>query len=572
MGATRRIPADRSRAASARRPSLPDQHGSAFRFEWVAIGGTAVALFVFLYAFTIDQPFHVDTTVYFESMRDLRAGGPVCRYATRCMVFYTLIPFSILGAHAVKAGFIAAATGFFLFSYLFMSRSFSKPAAYVSSLTVICAPAGLITITQLKEDFVGLMFVAAALFLTSRSLRNVFAWALSPIAFAFSLLSKETFLLFTPFYFLVSSYHLFGLAETGVWRAVREPRRWLRFAASAAIVAGTTFVIQPDYVASLRALTESRYLGQFMGLLSDVLPNGFALFRRGLGNGVLFWWQLLAVVPLVLAANAGRRVLYVVFAANAILIGLFSMNTSVMTYRNFVAVSFLTMPMAMFGLETLLLRLATSRVARAATYALGACAVVAYASRSLPYVKFHSRFNPQASFFDGLKPVLGPRPVLLTMDYAGLVHYFLPGVETMSHVPNPSEEQAAQFVDALRRAPDKTYYILPDLRSYDSRKTIARHLETTFRSTKVYEGWYEDYHAMDFGEDEETVRDLIAKKTGCTVTDHRDGTVALGPLELDELTYEIACSDHAEQAKHYGSGGRVFSRLTRAPLMRLIAR
>lgn len=530
--------------------------------EWMVILGTALALAVVFFVFALDQPYHLDTTAYFRSVRDLRAGHLTCGYGTRCMVSYFLIPFALFGERAVKVGFVAAAALFFLFSYLFAAKVFSRASAYVATLLQLFIPCGLITVTHLKEDFVGLMFLALALFLATRPVAR---WRiLSAIAFAFSLLSKESLLLYAPFFLSIYGYYLFGTDLGLAKRTARDRRTWFWLAGGVAIVVAVTVSIKHDYLRGLASLTNSPYLGQFKGPFSSLLPAGFELYRRGFGVGVVFWMQLLGILLFALEKDRPRRILFGIFAANTVLVALFSMNNTVMTYRNFVVVAFLTLPMAVRAVELLVPRRWQGLAAAAA-----AVAVLAVGAKSYPYVAFHAHYNPQARFFGDLEGAIAPDSVLLSMDYAGLAKHYT-GLETLQHDPDPDEAQARSFVGAIKGNTGKTYYLLPDALAYDAKNTLKAKMEAEFRVASAFQGWFEDYHGMDYGYSPSELQSKLEQQSGCRVSYVVEGGSPIDSLATDLYRYRMECEGGTKDASYTGYKGKVFTTLTHAHVYRLV--
>lgn len=528
---------------------------------WVVVAATAVIVFALLFSVTLEQPYHLDTTAYFQGLRDWDDGRLTCPFATRCMVSYWLIPFSVFGPQAVPIGFVTAAALFFLLSYRFLSRALSPCAAYVGSLLVLATPAAVINVTHLKEDLVGLMFVAAAGALAME--RSTVARLSSAVAFACALLAKETFLMFAPFYASILACSIFLAEETGPSRALREPRRWLLLATALVVALALTLLGKPGYVAELAWMTGSPHTGQFRGPFSPLLPTGLWMFERGIGLPVVFWFQLAGVVALVFERDWRRRVVLAIFAASALLLAFFLMNITVMTYRHFVAVAFLTLPLATYALERL--------VGRRWVYVFGALFAVALAFRSYPFVAFHAQLNPQQQLFASLRDVVSGDGVLLTMDYAGLARHYL-GAETRQHAPDPTLAEAAAFVRSIRDDHGRSYYLLPDAIAYDARGTFRTELESAFALEPVREVWFEDFHTLDYGRRPAELATELAQKTGCDVTWERDGTESVGTVELDRYRYRATCGDATREQTSLGYRGTVFPYLARVHVHRLVAR
>jgi len=528
---------------------------------WLVVAATTVAVFGLLFSATLEQPYHLDTTAYFAGLRDWRDGRLTCPFATRCMVSYWLIPFSAFGEQAVRVGFVAAAALFFLFSYRFLSRALSPCAAYVGTLLVLATPAAVINVTHMKEDLVGLMFLAAAAGLAMD--KSVVARLSSAVAFACALLAKETFLMFAPFYASILAHSIFLADDTAPARALREPRRWLLLAAALGVALTLTLIGKPDYVAELAWMTGSPHTGQFRGPFSPLLPAGFAMFERGIGLPVVFWFQLAGLVALLVERDWRRRIVLAILAASALLLAFFLMNITVMTYRHFVAVAFLSLPLATYALERV--------VGRRWVYVFGALFVLALVFRSYPFVAFHKQYNPQQQLFASLRDMVGPGDVVVTMDYAGLARHYL-GVTTKQHAPDPDAAAAATFLQSIRDDAGRAHYMLPDALAYDARGAFRTELAKTFDLEPVREVWFEDFHTLDYGRKPDELATELARKTGCDVTWENDGTETVGTVELDRYRYRTTCGVAARDTTSLGYRGTVFPYLARLPIHRLAPR
>jgi hypothetical protein len=202
-------------------------------------------------------------------------------------------------------------------------------------------------------------------------------------------------------------------------------------------------------------------------------------FQRGIGIPLLFWFRLAGVVAFFVEKGWRTRVLLSIFAVNAVLLAVFSMNNTAMTYRNFVLVAWLTLPLAAYSLERL--------VGRRWLYLAAGIALGALLVRTYPYLDFHTRYHSQAEFFAGLTDKIGAGAVLLTMDYAGLAEHYL-GRPTKRRAPDPYDAQAAAFVTSLRDDTAQAYYLLPDAFVNDAGRTVRRKLREAFTFELVHEG------------------------------------------------------------------------------------
>jgi hypothetical protein len=478
------------------------------------------------------------------------------------MVSYYLLPFSALGAEAVRVGFVTAATLFFLLCHRLLTRVLSPCTAYVAPLLVLATPAGIINVTHLKEDFVGLVFVAAAALLALQ--RATFARLASAVVFTGALLAKETFLVFAPFYASILACSIFVADDDPApARGPGAPRRWLLLASALAVAFVLTMVGKLDYLTELRWMTGSRHLGQFQGPFSSLLPSGFRMFERGIGLAPLFWFQLAGLAAALAERDRRRRIVLWIFVANGLLVAFFLMNITVMTYRHFVAVAFLTLPPAIYALERL--------VGRRWVYLAGGVVAVVLVGRTLPFVALHAHYNPQQRFLAGLNEVIDPDGVLLTMDYAGLAQHYL-GNATRQHAIDPDPAAAAAFLESVRDDTGRPYYLLPDALAYDAQHAFRNELEKSFRLEPVYEGWFEDFHALDYGRRPDEIAAELAQQAGCEVVYEVDGIESIGAVQLDRYRFRATCGDAVKGTTRVGMLGTIFPYLTKAKVYQLVPR
>jgi len=240
------------------------------------------------------------------------------------------------------------------------------------------------------------------------------------------------------------------------------------------------------------------------------------------------------------------------------------MNNTVMTYRNFAVVAFLTLPMAARAVELLVPRRWHGLAAAAA-----GLAVLALGAKSYAYVTFHAHYNPQARFFGELKGAIPPGSVLLSMDYAGLAKHYT-GLETMQHLPDPDEAQARSFVDVIRGNAAKTFYLLPDALSYDANGTVKTKMNAEFRVASAYQGWFEDYHGMDYGYSPSELQSKLERQSGCRVTYGVENGSPIDSMATELYKYRLECEGGVKDASYTGYKGKVFTTLTHAQVYRLV--
>lgn len=536
---------------------------------------------IYLFWFTLNEPYHLDTTGYFNSTNDFQENLNItCGYGTRCMSSYYLLPFSIFGDYSVKIGFVFAGLLFFLFSYLFLRKIFSNKTALISTLLTLLLPASIITITHLKEDFVGMMFFAIALyfitFINSENKRKSIIFSiLSPIFMSFALLSKEIFLMLLPFYGLIYLYFFFNLntEEQINLTNIKNEFKLLKtifLILQPIILIITLLIIKPDYLASILGLTASPYLGQFAGFFSEYFTFGFSLWILGSGL-IIFILELFGLSILFLEKNWNKRILYFIFVLQTIILVFFLCNNTVMTYRNFFVFGFLLLPLAFTSLELLLKKFTkeiTIFVFVIITIVLG----IYLLNITYSYVDFHSNYNSQKEFFSNLPDNNNNNTIYLAMDDSGLANYFT-NKKTLQHPVDANYEQANEFIKNLKeQSKNNTIYMLPDFTGYDSQGQINNLIQMNFNISETKKSWYENYHSMDFGYNLENFKRKL-KQPNCSVDYTKGDNYKLKEdFVVTQYTYNINCNGNGQKTSVYTYGDQVLTKLNIVPIYKLTSK
>ncbi len=537
-----------------------------------------ILLTIFLFYFTLSEPYHLDTTGYFNSLSTFGKDLSItCGYSTRCMVSYYLLPFVVFGNFGVKLGFVLAALLFFLFSYLFLQKLFTKKTAIVSTLLTILLPASIITITHLKEDFIGIMFFSLALLLITyinrKDIWGIIANIFSAIYLGFALLSKEIYLVFLPFYGLLYLYFFFELdeKETFNWPELKESfklKKTILLILTPLLFLITLFLIKPDYLSSILSLTNSPYLGQFAGFFSQYFSSGFSLWILGTGL-ILFIFELFGLISIFLEKSITKKILYGIFILQSIILVFFLCNNTVMAYRNFFVLGFLLLPLSFTSLE-LLFKKATKEMVIFCFVIFTIIISILLLSQTYTYLDFHKNYNSENEFFSNLNTQ--NNTIYLCMDDCGLVSFYTKN-QIIEHPVDANLEQAIKFVNDLKeKLKTNDVYILPDFFGYDSQGNIQNQIKSNFNIVESKKTYYENYHSMDFGYNLEEYKNQI-KPNNCSVNYKQGDNYQLNKDTLvTQYIYSINCNGQTQTTNVFAYNDLVLTKLNIVSIYRLTSK
>ncbi len=320
-------------------------------------------------------PYHFDTALYLQSVRDAAHTGTLVHpFPTRPLDTYVYwIADRLWGVGGPAVASVIAIGLFAAAYYAAVKRFFGAPVGFASTLLVLFTPATLITVTHLKEDFWALLMLAVALILAASGgwMRALAAG----IAFGLSLLFKEVPIFALP---LLLATLVLRHAAAVEWRDLarrvslaRAARPGLAFLLG---LGATMLAIAPRQAQSLLTLTASYHTGQFLGPFSSLQARGIEYWREGMLH--LAWPHLLALVSLVAAWVAPRRdaaaadgggpalrltpLLWFLTGAG---IWIFLTNMTVVRGRLFVATAFFFAPLAADGARAVIERVLQCRTA-----------------------------------------------------------------------------------------------------------------------------------------------------------------------------------------------------------------
>ncbi|MBF0318088.1 MAG: hypothetical protein HQL04_07915 [Nitrospirae bacterium] len=451
--------------------------------------------------FALTEPYHYDTAEYMQAVQVFKETSKLsCFPQARCFNSYSLLSAAPLFGYMTLPVTVILSALLTLIMYFYWIKGLTdRTTAAVSTLLLFAVPAGIMTITHMKEDFLVLMYMLAALLLISRKVPG-YAGYTAGIFYALAILSKEMPIMFLPL-FLVSIY---------VYN-VRDDTRWGNFISKDSLLRGaknitiflivtvlTVSVFNPHHFQSLWTSTTSPYVGQFKGLFSPIFSVGVGSWKYGVG-GLLFFGQFLGVILPALETSRVKKTLYAVFIAQFLLLFFFLCNLTVVRYRHFLWPSLLSFPLmvAVFGnvLSALKIRRPLSEVLTWGTFALMA---VFLFYNVYPALSFHRKVNTIARFYKDI-PREKENTLVMGMDNCIFVRYFS-RLRCISHPVDATEAQAVEFANSIAAEVQKgmTVFILADFFSYDGYNAMTKAF-SSFSFKGVYNNWYQNYHNMDYG-------------------------------------------------------------------------
>jgi len=96
-------------------------------------------------------------------------------------------------------------------------------------------------------------------------------------------------------------------------------------------------------------------------------------------------------------------------------------------------------------------------------------------------------------------------------------------------------------------------------------------MQSEFRVASVYEGWFEDYHAMDYGYSPGELQSTLERQTGCRVSYVVEARTQIASMAMDQYKYHLDCPGGAKDPTYPGYRGKVFPALTHAQVYRLVS-
>lgn len=456
---------------------------------------------VVLYRFTMTEPYHMDTAMHMQTVHTFRDSGQIrCYFPTRCVSGYSLLPASMLfGDRTLPLTIVASCLAFVYLYFRWLCLVMDRTTAVISSLLMLAIPAGLMTVTHVKEDFIALMYLSASWYVLEQGA----SWrrrSLSGALFGLALLSKTSVSLTIPFYLGLVLVNASGLGE-----------RWgdlLNFAAVRKMVRGALpaaggfllvmLLIEPSYFAGIVGDLPKVFTPTGRNM-AEALALGFEEYRHGVGN-VLFFAQVLGLLLFTLPASPRERFLQVLFLGEWLFSLLFISMMSGVQYRHFLWAALFSVPPMVLAAQRLLSLLRIGpRLRTVIISGLFGCIALVLCAETYPVISMHARFNPVAHFYKEL-PMNRENAVLLGLESCVPARYFTgmecigpPGIDV-------SADQAQQFTRQIDRLLEqgKSIYLLDDFLSLDAHGTLERALGKYTRQT-VYRTRDQNFVPMDYG-------------------------------------------------------------------------
>ncbi|MBF0457537.1 MAG: glycosyltransferase family 39 protein [Nitrospirae bacterium] len=551
--------------------------------ESVAVGMMFLCFSAVLLAFTLREPYHYDTVLYMKTVDVFKDSSKLqCFFDARCVTGYTLVPLSIiLGKLTLPITIALSALAGLFFYYLWIKELAGFRSAFISTLFLFATPAALMTITHLKEDFIGLMYMTAALWLAGKG-RPSYCKYISGIVLGLAILSKDTITLFLPFF---AFYVYITSADIkDAWTDMLIPANLKKglirvgIIMSAAII--VSFIIDSSHFIGLIRKTKSPYDGQFLGVFSDLFSTGVAFWRYGVGD-ILFIGQFIGLAAPFMVNDRRKRLISLAFAIQFLAISDFYCNITVVKYRHFLWPGLMSFPIMAVALDELLKRYKIKEsLSNILIYGVSISISTVLFLDVYPALSFHSRYNPVADFFKNAT-IAKDNATVLGMDNCVFVPYFM-GLQCGVHPLNPSETQAGEYAHGVLTALEsgEKIYLLPDFFSYDRNGTLRAAFSETFTGRMVYKNWFIDFHAMDYGYSPDELKDnLLNQYTPgtCAVTYEKTGydriiTGKAKDVPVEIYTYKLQCGGNVNPMNAAVIKGRAFTGLEVKGIIQLLPR
>lgn len=471
--------------------------------RWRAVAAATVAALGACHAaLTLARPYHLDTLLYLAGVRELLDHGRLaCALPTRVGNVLVYAPgVALLGEAGLRATQVVVATAAAALYLAAVRRAFGRAVAWASTVTLLLAPATLVTIGHLKEDWNALALVAGALVLASPG-AGLARIAGAGLLAGLSLVTKEFAVVLLPF---LALHVACGRAAPAAWRELLAPPA-LRRAGSALLAfaagcAAAVALLAPGHVgAVLELMRVPTMAGEHRGVSALLSREAWSAWR-GAAHALA---PLAVLAPVGLAAALVRvQPAGVVWTGSAAVMFVVLGATTVTRDRILGPVLFLVLPPAFAGLAGLARR-GAARVpgaprhlgAAVAVLVAGALAAVNVAA-VWPTFAYRRAYPPQAAYFGGLARVLPPDAVLYGMDSCAVASYYT-GRPCRTHPVNPAPAEAERFgAELAREAARVPVFLLHDFAAYDEAGALAGSLRARAALAVAYAAAGEDYHGL----------------------------------------------------------------------------
>ncbi|MBF0516323.1 MAG: glycosyltransferase family 39 protein [Nitrospirae bacterium] len=547
--------------------------------ERTAVAVMFVSFAVVLFAFMLKEPYHYDTVLYMKSVDVFKDSSKLqCFFDARCVTGYTLVPLSImLGKLTLPVTIALTALVALFFYYLWIKELAGFRAAICSTLFLFITPAALMTITHLKEDFIALMYLLAALWLAGKNRPSYFKF-IAGVVLGLAILSKDTITLFLPFFAFYVYINETNIKDslTDVLNRTNINKGLIKVGIIVAAAIAVSLIIDSSHFIGLIRKTKSPYDGQFLGVFSSLFPTGVAFWRYGVGS-FLFVGQFIGLTAPFLVNDRKKRIIYLAFAVQFLAISDFYCNITVVKYRHFLWQGVLSFPIMLVAVDEMLKRYKIKNtLSNVLVYGTSAVVSAILFVSVYPTLSFHTRYNPVADYFKNAG-LTKDNATVLGMDNCVFVPYFM-GIQCGIHPPNPSEDDARRYArDVLANVESgKTVYLLPDFFSYDRDGQLRRAFSEFLSGRVVYSNWFADFHAMDYGYSPAELKDnLLSQYPQCSISFEKTGsdTIASGKSEsvpVEIYTYKLQCGGSTNTMVVPAIKGRVFTGLEVKGIIQLL--
>gem|GEM_PF-6510706 len=488
---------------------------------WIEIL-TFILLFALFWTFGVKQPYHLDTTFYMKTAIDFTHGHWHYTFQTRCLNEIALTALYLIFKKAALPVFFYSMSALSVIAYYHLIKTlFGNNVALASTVLLFTTPATLMSVLHMKEDAAYQLFISvSALLILQRR------YALAGLSAALAILEKELAMTFLPFLFLLFWWkHAFKVDKEVIIKG-------LQFLIPFLI---TVNVINPNFIAGVINISSSPYMGQWLGvfsaltipMLTNVLPQG---------TGALYPFLFIAMA----IALYTRHPLYLILTVVAILSFVHLLNTTTTHFYSF------SIPVYLLGpiLVSFALKKFDERWVMVAVVIIAAYNLI----NTLPYLLFHSQYNPQQMFFSHLTQF--KNLTFVGMDYCNLAWYYV-GAHCVAHPVDPNLTQAQQFLAQL----PNTFVMLPDFFAYDKHHVLPT-LMANYSVKRYGPFLFEDYHNLGMGYDKGLVKQRI-KAQGCDIIN-----VDVEKDIVNKEVWTVACGNTVQRITLYTFMGKVLPYLS----------
>lgn len=513
-------------------------------------------LFLFVFAvfkmFTLNTAFHVDTMIYVNGVKSLMTSGklPVdFFFFHRIVNVWLYLPFFLffeMNGIAWVTILLYLLFGFFYVSFL--SKGFGRLCALFSFLLVSFAPATLITVTHLKEDYNAMLFCFISLGLAISFYRNVEKYsavrqyvvsAMTGLFFGLGLLCKETlvFAFIAPFSFILFS---------GEKKLFNKTKIVNIFAMLFCFCLGV-LVLCPDYIDQVLKLVSG---DEFYRITVFSLKAKYWKFALGqMGKGFYMWWVLLpgffyAVYVLI----RQRKFMLLVFPFMFFVYLFFLGGSNGFWLRLTVWVLVWSVPVSVYGFLSFadVFCGTVKKNVQVVVFFLFLVASFFNFKHVYPLLDLRKNINFMETFYTNCLDGAPDGSVVIGMDNLDVLAFF-EGDRFVykKHSINVTEKEVDDFIAGLKEdiASGKRVFMLPDFFSYSENfeKYFQQQVESSFYMHESYTGLYSFYHRMDYFMDYDTyLEDLVQKRNVDVIEEKDEGIILLNDsgdkLEIKEIS------------------------------------